>query len=174
MRSKGLILALCIILQLMLSGCAGLMRQPEPPHVTLTALEPLDLTLFEQRFRLILRLQNPNDFELPIVGMDCSVEINQREFAYGVSRQAVTVPAFGEGVMEVTVVSSIFKVLSQIQEWSGESGGLLRYRLSGGVSLAGGFRRIPFEYRGEFRFTPPQGVTGGAVPGGRSALPAPH
>ena len=132
----------------LLCACAGLLNRPEPPNIYLTDVQMLDMSLFEQRYRLRLRVQNPNDFPLPISGMNYTVEINGRDFAEGVSPRSVTIPAFGEEVIEVDAVSNLARVVDQVLDFGREQS--LRYRLSGSLRLdRTGIARLPFDYQGE-------------------------
>jgi LEA14-like dessication related protein len=141
----------------LLAGCAGLGTYRESPRVSLVSIEPLDMTLLEQRYALELRIMNPNAADIPLSGLSYTIEINQREFAYGVSRQAVTIPAFGEAVLEVEVVSSLLGVLRQLQSLQQDKHEVLDYRLSGKLSLANSSLRLPFDYSGELGWLPATG-----------------
>lgn len=135
-----------------LAGCAGLASRAEPPHVSMANLQVVSVGLFEQRYRLQLRVQNPNDFSLPIAGLSYHLYINDQDFGRGVSRQSVTIPGFGEELLDVEVVSDLGSVLQQIRELGEGARPSLRYRLAGSVSLADRFGRLPFEYKGEIDF----------------------
>jgi len=154
-------LLLCVLS--LLTACAGMGRYREAPRVSLVSIEPLDMTLLEQRYALRLRIMNPNSVEIPVSGLDYAIEINQREFAYGVSRQAVTIPAFGEAVLDVEVVSSLLGMLRQLQSLQQEQREVLQYRLSGKLALAGSPVRLPFDHHGELGWQP----AGGAAPAGQ-------
>lgn len=138
-------------------ACASLGGYREMPRVSLVSIQPLDMTLLEQRYGLQLRILNPNDVEIPLSGMSYSVEINDREFAYGVSRQAVTIPALGEAVIEVEVVSSLLGVLRQLQSLNDGKQHSLDYRISGKLSLANRQGRLPFDYSGALDWRPAAG-----------------
>ena len=137
-------------LVLLMGGCAGLRHQPEPPILILAGIQLREVTLFEQRYQLQLRLQNPNDMALPISGLHCRLLINEREFAQGVSAAAVEVPRFGEAVLEVDVVSDLRRVFEQLRDADGRQAGNVSYRLTGKVALEGRPVMLPFEYRGRF------------------------
>lgn len=139
-----------LVLTLLLNGCSALRHRPEPPLVGLAGIQLQDMTLFEQRYRLQLRLQNPNDIDLPVSGMSCTLYVNEREFAQGVSATAVTVPRFGEAVLAVDVVSDFRRVFDQLRESARVSGEPVSYRLSGKLALEGYAFPLPFDYRGEF------------------------
>lgn len=149
LRPRGCWRAATIAAALAASACAGVYPPLDPPHVTLADLRVRDMTLFEQRYAVKLRVQNPNPVELPITGLEFALYLNDVEFARGVSRDAVTVPAYGEALTEVELVSSLMRLFEQVRGLErGEPQGL-RYRLAGGVSLASRAGKIPFEYRGE-------------------------
>jgi LEA14-like dessication related protein len=139
---------------LLLGACAGLSRYPEQPRVSLVSIQPLGMTLLEQRYGLQLRILNPNDSAIPVEGLKYSLEINGREFAYGVSRQAVSIPPYGEALLDVDVVSNLLNVLRQMQELGEESQDTLSYRLSGKLSLSNTLVKLPFDYHGELKYAP--------------------
>jgi LEA14-like dessication related protein len=110
--------------------------------------------LLEQRYGLQLRILNPNDTAIPLEGLSYTLEINGREFAYGVSRQSVSIPAYGEALLDVDVVSNLLNVLQQVQEMGTEKRGSLNYRLSGKMNLASRVASLPFDYQGELNYLP--------------------
>lgn len=134
-----------------LVACAGLGGAPmQPPRVSLVDLRVQDVKLFEQRYGMELRVQNPNSVPLPIVGMEYSVRLNETEFGKGVSRKTITVPAYGEAVVQVDLVSSIWGLLQRVQEL--QKGRLpqgLKVQIAGGVSLARTAEPLPFMFQGE-------------------------
>ncbi len=142
---KLILLSFAIIL----GGCATMQPPLEAPHVSLTDLRVLDATLFEQRFALKIRVQNPNPVALPVNGMNFRLDINDVELGRGVSDQAVTVPAYGETVFEIDLVSNFARIVNQIRALESGKGQSLRYRLSGGISVADRLGKLPFDYQGE-------------------------
>jgi len=138
-----------LLFAVMLSGCATMQSPLEPPHVSLTDLRLLDATLFEQRFALKIRVLNPNPVVLPVNGMNFQLDINDVELGRGVSDQAVTVPAYGEAVFEINLVSNFARIVNQIRALESGKGQGLRYRLAGGISVADRIGKLPFDYHGE-------------------------
>ena len=147
-RRATVCLLLMLWMLLWLTGCASLGGYRDPPRVSLVSIEPLEAGLLEQRYRLVLRILNPNSIDLPLAGLSYSLELNDREFAFGVSRQAVTIPALGEALLEVDVISSLLDVLQQVRQLGSVSPAALDYRLSGKINLADSPLRLPFDYRG--------------------------
>lgn len=137
-------------IMLLLAGCAGLSGGPiAPPNVSLVDLRVIDAGLFEQRYGLKLRLQNPNPVPMPVSGMAYKVSLNDVDFGSGVSRQATTVPAYGDEVVEVEVVSNLFTLLKRVQDLQAGRGQGLRIAIAGGVNLANRAGELPFRLQGE-------------------------
>jgi LEA14-like dessication related protein len=151
--------ALLLLLAVLVSGCAGLGAYREAPRVSLVSIQPKEMGVLEQRYGLELRILNPNDTALPVTGMQYSLQINDHEFAYGVSRQPVTIPAYGEAVLDVDVVSNLLSVLQQLQEANTGKQESLRYRLSGSLSLENRLGKLPFDYHGELNYLPADSAT---------------
>ena len=151
--------AVGVLLTVLVSGCAGLGATREPPRVSLVSIQPKEMGVLEQRYGLQLRILNPNDIALPVAGMQYSLQINDREFAYGVSRQPVTIPAYGEAVLDVDVVSSLLRLLQQLQEASTGKQESLKYRLSGSLSLENHLGKLPFDYSGDLNYLPASPTT---------------
>ena len=154
-RSAGGWLVVVFVLTV-LAGCAGLERlRPEPPRVTLADLRVLDLSLFEQRFEVALRMRNPNRFALPIQGLRYQLELNGETFANGASAESVTLPAYGEEVLRLEVVSDLGSTLRQIRRWQQEPPEGLSYRLTGSVDVSSMAPSLPFDVAGNITLTPP-------------------
>lgn len=145
---------LLLLVLVSLSGCTYLPSGTEPPRVHLVGLQLTQVDVFEQRYRLRLRIQNPNDFALNIRGLDFRVDVNGERFAEGVSSQALEVPGFGEAVMEVEVSSSLWSLARQLRDRGTAPEGIA-YRLHGRVALEGVALPVGFESSGEFGFGEP-------------------
>jgi LEA14-like dessication related protein len=156
---KSLLLVLGLLLGL--AGCATLSGL-EPPSVHVANINLSNVTLFEQQYKLGLRLQNPNDVDLAIEGLSFEIELNDQAFAQGVSRQGVTVPRYGTAMIEVEGFSTLGDLLRQYKQLAkGDLKGL-RYRMKGKLSLGGGVT-LPFDRKGEI----------GLPEADRSGAPAP-
>mgnify|MGYP001819998125 FL=1 len=146
--------AMFLLLTLTVAACATTAIYQDPPRVTLTSIQPKDMTLLEQRYSLQLRVMNPNDVAIPVEGLSYALEINGREFAYGVSNVTLSIPPFGEALLDVEVVSNLLNIMQQVQEMQGEQHDSLSYRLSGKINLDNSPARLPFEYEGELKYLP--------------------
>ncbi|MEE9424410.1 MAG: LEA type 2 family protein [Methylococcales bacterium] len=150
-RFIHIVLALSL---LTLSTCSSLRLNIEPPTITLAGIEPLNMTLFEQTYMLKLRVQNPNDFDLPLEAMNYVLELNGSRFANGVSRKPVIIPAYDSAIIETEVISSLVSLFGQLQEFALKGTGNMQYRLLGDVNVGNWDTRIPFEYDGELNLNP--------------------
>jgi len=137
----------------LLAGCASTGSFEHSPRVTLVHLEPVQIRLLEQRYLATIRVQNPNPVALPIDGLEYTVRVNGSEFANGVSRQRVTVPARGEKTLQVGLRSTTLKLLEQVRRFA-EAGGALRYAIRGTLGVEGLANGIPFDHDGEIDLRP--------------------
>lgn len=142
-----------LLTSLLASGCGTVPRDIEPPKISIANIAPKDLALFEQRFDVQLRIQNPNDKELGINGLRCEIELNGKEFGNGMSGERVKVPRFGSEVVNVEVITSLGSFLRQVQNL-GNAGSSAEnkfiYRLKGTafVDSPSSFK-LPFDEKGE-------------------------
>ena len=136
---------------LWLAGCSSMSPLEETPRVSVIGLKPVEIGLLEQRYTVRLRVQNPNRVELGIQGMNYRIEVNDREFAQGVSDKDVLIAPFSEGLVDVSVVSNLGSIIRQLKLLS-EKGTPFRYRISGRIALKGVPGTIPFSHEGELLF----------------------
>lgn len=145
-----------LLASILTSGCATVPSDIEPPKISIANIAPKDLALFEQRFDVQLRIQNPNDKELGINGLRCDIELNGKEFGNGMSGERVKVPRFGSEVVNVEVITSLGSFLRQVESLgnAGNSGNAAGnkfiYRLKGTafVDSPSSFK-LPFDEKGE-------------------------
>ena len=145
--TMGRILAIAL-LGAALTGCANVGGLTEAPRVSLVSIAPVNLQLFEQRFRVTLRVQNPNSRDIVIRGLDYEIVVNDRIFAQGVSGKPVTIPAWGENTAELEVVSTLQRVMEQIEALGARGTPSIDYAISGHVSVDGVPFAVPFDYQG--------------------------
>lgn len=157
-----------LLLALALAGCAGLRGLDTPPQISLVNLQPVQIRLFEQRYLVTIRILNPNPVALPIDGLEYAISINGSEFANGVSSQRVTVPAYGEKTLDLSVSSTLARLVDQIRRF-GAGDGTLRYAISGSLELRGATGSLPFTQDGELDLRLERAPRGRAVQRGAAA-----
>ncbi len=139
-----------LVAGLLLAACATVPPEIEPPKISIANIAPKDFAIFEQRFDVQLRIQNPNEKDLGINGIRFDIDLNEREFANGMSGEKVTIPRFGSQVMNVEVITGISSFLRQFQELNKAGAGKIRYRLKGTAFVeAPSSFKLPFDEKGE-------------------------
>ncbi|TFG87583.1 MAG: Water stress and hypersensitive response domain-containing protein [Chromatiales bacterium] len=142
-------IALLTLTSLVLGGCA-LLQPTDPLQVTVAGVEPLPGEGFELRMMLRLRVQNPNDTPIEYSGAYVNLEVQDKTFATGVSKESGTVAAFGESVISVPVTVSMLRMAGQFMGvLDGKPVDRIRYQMRGKLGR-GSLRSLRFESQGEF------------------------
>jgi LEA14-like dessication related protein len=151
MRLKTL---LTILLLLLLSACAP--KGPPPPRldVSISEINRVSIGMMEQTYSLVLRVQNPNNFDIETDGLSFDIETNGKPFARGVSNQSVAVPRLSETMVKVDAVSGLSSVIAQIRSGSQVATSGFTYRLVG--RFFSGEQRYPFDYSGKIAADKPE------------------
>jgi LEA14-like dessication related protein len=134
-RARGLLAALAAAAFGL--GCASFGSVLESPEVSVVNLVPEASTGFEQRFKLDLRLTNPNDRALEVDGLRFELDVNDQRLARGQTGDSVTVPRLGDAMLSVTATTTLMDVFRQV--WALQKANGVRYRVSGRVFLKGLF-----------------------------------
>ncbi|MFZ9085928.1 MAG: LEA type 2 family protein [Steroidobacteraceae bacterium] len=151
MRPSGLggllLLGLACLVQ---AGCASIPLDVRSPELSLVGVEAEDLSVFEQRLLVRLKVFNPNDRVLPVRGIDLEVFLEGERLATGTTERAFEVPARGEAEFDMRVranaATALLKVLESGRKREGQA---LRYRIRGEVRTALGLlRKLPFDEQG--------------------------
>ena len=116
-----------------LSGCSWMTGSFEDPDVKLLKVEVVKARLLEQEFVMRFRIDNPNDFSLPVRGLQYAVQLNDIQLAEGESGQWFTVPAHGHEVFDVPVRTNLWRHMKYIVKLLERPEEPIRYRLQGEV-----------------------------------------
>jgi LEA14-like dessication related protein len=138
-----------------LAACASVSAKLEPPGLELVGVQMLSTDMFAQRFKVRVKVINPNDLELPVRGLEYTIIMMGDSFAEGMSDQAFVLPAKGEAEFDMLVttnfVSSFGRLLSRVQGGKLEN---IDYEITGKVMVDKGMvRKIPINHRGTVDFT---------------------
>ena len=151
--SKGMGLMLGLPVVLFVAACSTMPKDFETPRVHITDMTTKDVAIFEQRFDVKIRIQNANNTDLSINGLKFDIDLNDREFANGMSGQRVVVPRFGSEVVSVEVFSTLGSFLRQMQSLNSGPPQKVRYRLKGTAFVdSPGTFKAPFDESGEIVF----------------------
>ena len=134
---------------LLLTGCASALKL-EAPKLSVVSMKVQSADIFSQRMQIRMRVQNPNDRELPIKGITYRIEVNDAELGQGQTDAAFVVPALGEAEFDMQFTANLATALSKLLGRKGADS--IDYRLRGEVALSSGFlRHIPFDERGSVK-----------------------
>jgi LEA14-like dessication related protein len=122
-----------------LAACAGSFGPP-PPRVRIIDLRPLDATMFEQRWEVLLRVEEQAGTGLQVDAMTAAIELNGQEFGTGRSDRPFLLPAHGEHEMSLPLRGSGLGLVDQLATIGRR--GELKWRIEG-VFLSAG-RQIPY------------------------------
>jgi LEA14-like dessication related protein len=101
-----------------LAACSALRPDLEVPRLTLVSVAMTSADIFNQQFVVRVNVQNPNDRELPVTGIDYKLFLEGDSFAEGTSNKPFTVPAQGDTDFDMTVrtnfISGAGRLLSRL------------------------------------------------------------
>lgn len=138
-----------LLLIIWLTGCAGLGTKPDQIKVNISDIQMLESTLMEQRFQVKLRIMNRSKQALAIDGMSFDVELNDKDFASGVSNEKINIEPLSEGVVTVSVTSTIFGIFRQLSSLQQLESRPFEYELSGYIYTGNSMFGVPFKETGE-------------------------
>jgi LEA14-like dessication related protein len=130
---------LTLLIALFLTGCAGVgLEEFDDPDIELLAIEPVTARGMEARFRVRLRIVNPNPIALEIDGLAYEVFLRENKVFSGASNQEVRVEAYSEGEAAVEVAAGMLSSLALLRDLISdppEAG--IPYRLNAKISRKG-------------------------------------
>jgi LEA14-like dessication related protein len=143
-RSAPALLALCAVLW---AGCAHTPAL-ESPKISIIGVQVVSGELWSQHLKVRLRLHNPNDRDLPVTGLEYTIEIAGQELGNGAATQSFVVPAHGDAEFDSSVVTNLAAAALKLLSHGPRT--LVPYRLAGKVSLGEGLGRVAFEEQASF------------------------
>src|SRR5262245_59805238 len=87
---------LTVALLMSVSSCSALRPDLQAPRLALVSVGMASADVFNQQFLVRVNVENPNDRELPITGLDYKLFLEGDGFAEGVVNKPFVVPANGE------------------------------------------------------------------------------
>jgi len=148
-------LMLSTALAVLVAACTSLGSKLEAPRLSLVGVQVLSTDMFAQKFKVRVLVQNPNDLELPVRGLEYQIILMGDSFAEGTSSDAFLLPARGEAEFDMMVATNFVSGFARLRSRVG--GGKLEnidYEISGKVYVEKGMlRKIPFSHRGTVDFS---------------------
>jgi LEA14-like dessication related protein len=140
--------AVLCALTLCLTACSAMGPKIEVPQLTLVSVAMTSADIFNQQFLVRLNVENPNDRELPITGIDYKLFLEGDSFSEGVSNKPFTVPAKGDADFDMIVrtnfVAGAGRLLSRLNGRE-QVQYVVEGKLLTGISMA---KKIPFQESG--------------------------
>ena len=120
---------LTILMVLGLSGCASFPAAFEDPKVQLVSIERLPGSGMRQGLMVVLNVQNPNSYALPIQGMSYGIDIEGYEIANGITSEIADIPAYGETQVSLPVTADLMQLVRLMSGLMVKGDANLEYRL---------------------------------------------
>jgi len=140
---------------LLLSACAAMGPRLTAPELSLAGVELVRGDLFEQRLKVRLRVNNPNDLAIGVKSVTYVIELGGEELGHGISSSSFQVPARGEAEFDMLVTANLASALLRLVDGARASGRVpneVDYRVRGQVRLERGVvKAVPFDQRGTLR-----------------------
>lgn len=134
-----------------LGACSLVAPHFEHPRLSVVRVEVEGAQILTQRFRIRIRVENPNDRALPIRAISFTMQLAGEDFGYGTTAAPFTVPARGEGEFETIVTTDLATTLMKILPRLKDRSQPIEYRLAGKVETDLAFlSTVPFDQRGSF------------------------
>lgn len=132
-----------------LAGCV-FFEHWQTPTLTVVGIQLGRSDLWQQHLQVRMSVHNPNDRELPVQGLDYSLEINGEECAHGNSGASFVVPARGDAEFDMLVTANAAAAL--LRMFAHGNADPVQYRIRGKVQLSSGLlRSVAFDQHGELQ-----------------------
>lgn len=148
--NKRLQLPCLMALFLMLSACATLQPDIDPPKVSLESFKPLASEGGAPRFEIQLRVANPNKQAFDIAGISYSVEIQGQELISGVTNEVPRLEPYSEEVVTFEAGLQLFQLVRLLAGMGMEPTDALEYRFLGKIDFKGFVPTQRIEETGNF------------------------
>ena len=147
--------AFLVVVATLLAGCATMGAKLESPTVSVLNVQVLSTDMFAQKFRVRVKVENPNNLELKVKGIEYEILLMGDGFAEGNSSDQFLLPAKGEAEFDMVVTTNFVSSLGRLISRKG--GGKLEdvdYEIVGQIFVDKGMiKKIPFNHKGVVDFT---------------------
>ena len=150
MNLRVLSLAWVFFIAAFSAACTGIPFNARAPKVSVAEINVKSLGLYEQVFDVGLRVNNPNDFDIDIEGLEFKLEINGREFATGMAHTHTRLPALSSAVVHVDTTTDSNKLLQQIKALPEILKDGVPYRIRGRIKVDRLDDWLPFDRSGVY------------------------
>ena len=136
-----------LALSIGVAGCSLLGAHWQAPSLAVVNIQVGHSDLLQQHLQVRMSVHNPNDRELPVQGLNYTLEVNGEEVAHGESGASFVVPARGDAEFDMNVTANAAAAL--LRMFAHGNAAPLQYRIRGKVQLSSGLlRSVPFDQQG--------------------------
>jgi LEA14-like dessication related protein len=131
-----------------LAGCSALGPKLQTPQLSVIQVAMTSADVFNQQFLVRVRVENPNDRELPVKKLEYELFLEGDSFSEGTSVKPFTVPALGETDFDMMVRTNFVSGLGRLMtRLNGRT--QVNYVFEGKVHTdVGVLKKIPFQQSG--------------------------
>lgn len=126
-----------LIMILVISGCATLPNLLKDPSVALESVSLANNNLLSPRFKLVLRVTNPNSIALPVKGMSYTINIQGVELFSGATNDIPQIAAYGDTVLTLELGTNIIKAGNLLRLLLDKSTNTISYNIGAQIDLSG-------------------------------------
>ena len=134
---------------LLLASCSSNGVLPESPEVSIMNVEIVELGIDKQTFLFNLNAYNPNNFGLPLQGVEFDLGLSDVNVGNGFSNQSLTLESLTDTVIPVSVETNLVETVDNFKTLFLTGGLKMEYELSGKLKLVGESVGIPFSVNGK-------------------------
>ncbi|GAA5524465.1 hypothetical protein Maes01_01022 [Microbulbifer aestuariivivens] len=134
-RSLPFALPLYLLMLMGLTACAALSPAFQQPEVEVVALEPLPSANNQLRFRIRLRVFNPNDSQLNLSGLYYTLRLAGHKVLTGTANDLKPVPPYGQEDISLDATASLVGSLMAAADLLGKPRNSVPYELEAKLGL---------------------------------------
>ena len=150
-RTVGWLLPCLLVVLAAVSGCSLLAPKFTKPQLSVASIEMVGGNFLQQKFRVKLNIQNPNDRALPVTSLHVELNVAGERIASGVNTHAFVVPARGDTQFDMDITANMALALLKLAGRKDQRGDAIDYDMTGGASIDLPFLHdLPFHQNGAF------------------------
>lgn len=134
---------------LFLAACSHLPAIVEEPRLQVVDIQMLASDDLSPSFEVKLKVDNPNRFDLNVVGASYGIELQGFELIHGVAKDIPTITAYGSQEFTVKAQASMIQGMRLLNHMMKNQGEPLNYRMSMKLDTGNLFSAIRIEDSGE-------------------------
>jgi len=143
--------AVLILSTVLLTGCSSLSGLIDKPQLSVADFKLTQANLLQQSFKIRMKVDNPNSFSIPVLGLNYGLSIAGVDITQGTTNQGVRIPANGTDYLEIDFSTNLLKTLPDLKDVILSGGKSLSYNLTGDVNLDNPIiSKLPFSKTGQF------------------------